>query len=114
MSEHDEQDYEYDERWPKWMREWVLPFIQEELLYPVGMAIAAHFSVVYALMLVSVQRDGWDGPWTWLACSVVTSAAPVIWELSLFKRPAVIALVVSLTWLLAFAIAWYGVRAGYI
>lgn len=108
----EEEDYNYDERWPLWMRDWVLPYIQESVLWPVLFAIAAHFSVIYALMMVSVHRGGWDGAWGWLLFSVLSSNAPVAWEFSLFKRPGPIAVVVALTWAGAVFIAWGGLKQG--
>lgn len=104
----------YDERWPLWMRDWVLPYIQETTLWPVLFAIAGHFVVIYALMLLSVARDGLDGSWGWLAFSLASSSAPAIWEVRLFSRPGGICLVVVLTWLSAIGLAWTGHTSGWI
>ncbi|MCO4745564.1 MAG: hypothetical protein KC912_12300 [Proteobacteria bacterium] len=110
----DSEASEHDARWPQWMRDWVLPYMRESALWPVLFAIAGHFVIVYALMLVSVWRDGWDGTWGWVAFSVASSSAPAIWELSLFKRPGAINLVVALTWISALIIAWIGIETGFI
>lgn len=98
----------YDEAWPLWMRDWVLPYLRESTLWPVLFAIAGHFVVIYALMLLSVYRDGLQGSWGWLLFSLASSGTPVAWEFSLFRRPGGIALVVLLTWVSAVALAWIG------
>ncbi|TNE86021.1 MAG: hypothetical protein EP330_24105 [Deltaproteobacteria bacterium] len=113
-SRPEEDDIVYDERWPLWMRDWVLPYVLEPALLPVLIAIAGHFVVIYALMLVSVYREGWAGSWGWLAFSVASSSAPAVWEITLFKRPGGINLVVALTWISAILMAWSGLRSGWI
>lgn len=100
--------------WPYWMDEWVLPYVKESTLWPVLFAIAGHFVVVYAMILLSVYRDGLQGHWGWLMFSVATSFAPAIWELRLFKRPGGVFVVVFLTWASAVAVAWIGERTGFI
>jgi len=99
--------------WPPWVKNWILPYIQEPTLWPVLFALLGHVVVIIAPMMLFVQRHGSVKSLIGLCLMAFVSAAFIRFELKYRRRPGGVSFTVLLTWASAAGLAWisdyYGV-----
>lgn len=91
--------------WPQWMRDWVLPYIEEELLWPVYAALVGHVVVVFAMALLGTWRGNEKEVFV-LVASIVLSIATVAYEWRCTRKLRGVTIGVVVTWVLSVLGAW--------
>ena len=102
-----------DERpgWPRWVRTWVLPFMEDSALWPIWLVVLGHIALVEALALLSAIRG--EGVWA-LVGFLLCSVSLLVMEFRLSDRPAGVSASVGATWLVAGFVAWSATRMAWL
>jgi len=99
--------------WPEWVQTWILPYINEPVLYPVAFALIGHVVMLIAPMMLFVHRHRSTNSIVILTLLAVGSAALVRFEFKYRRMPGPVTVVVALTWMSSAGLAWisdyYGV-----
>jgi hypothetical protein len=87
----------------------LLPYLREQTLWPVLVAVLAHVVALVAPLLVLTLRDG--HPWAALAVAVfgIATGVGVGFEVRDRRRPGLVSALLAATWLLCGAGAFAGV-----
>ena len=96
--------------WPDWVKNWVIPYVTEELMWPVLFALWAHFVMAMAVVLVFGWREN-----VYLGAALVflmlSGCVRMIWfEIQVKKRPGWVLLSIVLTWIMAIVVGYYGAQ----
>lgn len=110
----DEERPPPDNRWPDWVEEWVIPYMEEPFLWPVLVAILGHIVILLAFLLVGAWREGISPPLAGIAALGVVSVGLVNAEVRYRRRPGAVAITVVLTWLVSAGVAAVGGHYGLI
>lgn len=98
--------------WPNWVRQWVLPFVEEAGLAPVLAAMLGHTMVIIGPLLLTLGRGGVAAS---LPLTVLVMGS--VWLVQTEReendgRSGNVAVVVALTWSLSLGFAVLAGRTG--
>ena len=108
MNQADPSSPEQPREWPPWVKNWVIPYVSEELLWPVLFAVWAHFVMAIAVVLVFAWRDN---PYLGaaLAFLLLSGSGRMVWfELQVKRRPGWVLASVICTWAAAGLVGYFG------
>ena len=98
--------------WPDWVETWVLPYVRDEALWPVLVALLGHVVVIFAPLVLYVVRTRSPTALGALSLLVLASVGLVGFETVRFRRPGGVTLVVLATWAVSLGLAWLADRTG--
>ena len=90
----------------------ILPFLREPTLWPVLVAVLAHFVALGAPLMVATWRSGHGWSIAGLVLLGTLSAAGVAVDTRDHGRPGAVSALILVTWAFCGAGAWAGVRFG--
>jgi hypothetical protein len=90
----------------------MMPFVRNAALWPVGFAVFGHASLLAAIAIILVYRQGSAGAIATLAALGLGTFFLCVREVRRRGRPAGISLILLLTWVGAFVVAWAAERSG--
>jgi hypothetical protein len=90
----------------------MMPFVRNAALWPVGFAVFGHASLLAAIAILVVYREGSAGAIATLAALTLGTLWLVVREVRRRGRPAGISSILLLTWAGAFVVAWAAERSG--
>jgi len=99
-------------RGPAWSDRWILPFVREPTLWPVGLVLVAHVVVFLAPLLLLAVRDGRSSAAATLAATALASAWAAGREWRRRGRPGAFGALLGGLWLLSGAGAVLAHHAG--
>ena len=96
--------------WPEWVKKWVIPYLKEELMWPVIFAVWSHFVMALAVVLAFGWRENvFLG--AALAFLLLSGCGRLIWfELQVKRRPGWVFLFVLVTWASAILVGYLGAQ----
>jgi hypothetical protein len=94
------------EGWPVWVQEWVLPYLDDSVLWPVLFALLAHVALILVPLMLQVWRHGSFGGVIGLGWLFACTAYVVRMEHRAVGRFRGVSLVLGLTWGLSLPLAW--------
>ena len=96
--------------WPDWFKKWVLPYLEESLLWPILFAVWAH-AVLALAVVVSVAISGNLFLGLALATILLSASGRVVWfEWEVKGRPGWIFIFVVVTWLAGALVGYWGME----
>lgn len=95
------------EGWPPWVVEWILPYVDDSLLWPVLFALLAHVAVVIVPLMTLVIRSQSPAAAAVLFMLAWLTVSLMAVEWRAIGRPGALTAVLGLTWGVCFPFAWY-------
>lgn len=100
------------EGWPEWVREWVLPYVDDSVLWPVAFSLLGHVVIVIVPLMLQVYRTG-SGTAVFVLTLLAGGTGYLIkMELEAIRRPGVLTAVLSFMWLCSLPFAWFAESTG--
>ena len=100
------------EGWPPWVERWVVPYVDDMLLWPVAFVLLIHVVLILVPLMLSVLRTGNPGAVGAVLLAGVASAHLIRMELRAVGRPKGLTVAVALVWACSFPLAWYAEGTG--
>ena len=96
--------------WPEWVQKWVIPYVKEELMWPVIFALWSHFVMAMAVVLAFGWREN-----VFLGAALVflllSGSGRLVWfEIQVIRRPGWIFLFLVVSWVAATIVAYLGAQ----
>lgn len=95
------------EGWPLWVRDWVLPYVDDSILWPVAFALLAHVVIILVPLMLQVWRYGSVAGAIGLLWLFGCTAYVVRMERAAVGRFGGITVALVLTWLSCIPTAWF-------
>ena len=95
-------------QWPPWFKNWVLPYVEESLLWPIFFAVWIHFVMALGVMMAMTIRDQplLGGAVLFV---ILSGTGRAIWfEWQVRGRPGMIAVLLILTWICGALTGYWG------
>lgn len=98
--------------WPEWVRDWVIPYLDDSILWPVAISLLGHVVVVIVPLMLDVYRAGTVSSAVVLLVMLGVSGWLVRLELRAIKRPGALTGVLGAMWLVSLPFAWFAESTG--
>lgn len=108
----DEQEQEAVGDWPEWVRDWVLPYLDDSILWPVLFALVAHVLIVIVPLMLQVWRYQNVGAGMMLLILLTASVHLARMEWQALGRPRGLTLVLTVVWLSSLPCVWLAETTG--
>ena len=98
--------------WPPWVQDWILPYLDDSILWPVLFALLGHVLLIIVPFLLQVWRYANPGAGIILVILMFGSGHLVHMELQAIGKPRGLTAVLVLMWLAALPCAWFAETTG--
>lgn len=98
--------------WPAWVQEWVLPYVDDSVLWPVAVSLLGHVVIVIVPLMLQVWRHGSVGAGVLLAALLVGTVWLVRMEALAVGRVGALTGVLAVMWAVSFPAAWFAEVTG--
>ena len=98
--------------WPEWVRDWVIPYLDDSILWPVAVSLLGHVVVVIVPLMLDIYRHHNLTSVAVLLAMLAGSAWLVRIELRALGRPRAVTGVRAAMWLVSMPFAWFAERTG--
>jgi hypothetical protein len=98
--------------WPLWVEEWVLPYLDDTILWPVLFSLLGHVVVVIVPLMLNVWRTGSVYAALLLAMLLGGTGYLMRMELHAVGRPGALSAVLLVMWLSSFPFVWFSLATG--
>jgi hypothetical protein len=100
--------------WPEWVEDWVLPYVDDFMLWPVAFALLAHVLVVIVPLILAVYRYGSLWSIAWLLGMSYGTVRLIQMERHALGRFGGVTLSLVLMWAPAAPLAWWAQQTGFL
>lgn len=98
--------------WPPWVQDWVLPYLDDSILWPVLFSLLGHVVIVIVPLMLQVLRYQNAGALMILLILLMGSGHLIRMELQALGKPRALTAVLVLMWLSSIPCVWFAEKTG--